>query len=1402
MLNKSTEMKRRLSTREDRGVSEIVGTTLVFSLVLLISILLVGIGFSLFDGATEEFDDQLGQDTMQAIDDRLSGVSENTLDTGTELEIPHGVGDQIETFPDEGEVSINVTTQETGNITEDDIVADEMSDETSFELGTIAHETTGGVETVYQGGLLFEREGERTQIISEPGFDYDGRSIDFSFTDVSDIGRLNDGDTVFAQRNVDATEDRAAEIEGMIEQQRTLGSETTPIGFADVNITVTIETDHPDVWKNYSQERMTAEEGHSFNVSQNGDEIAFEFEFDGDVADRPEFGEGVLYSGVDHGAHLFFEEELGVVNETDGGFNATQLLTHNGNINNQNVLLHQDDYGLAVVDDGMWKVAEYVNTGPDQGLRWLDLQGTELPEDDEPNPFNESESELGPGGGADEDEWVWDDEVLLCIVVNFEENPANSGINDTLEKIAAGNCHETVVGPQEDLPELEPIYELDVTEVSVDGDVVSDPDEEIAVGDGDKVEVDFEIDNVGNLKGEQYVFLTAFFDEIELITDLTDDPVELYPHEESKERTLSFEVGPTFDDSEPVRLLPQNASQAVEFEFDYFDAPDFQIEEFAGTETGAVAGEPYDVEITIDNQGAGDEQLVVLEDPNGNIVDTTTVEIGTDDDPKVVELTWDVPFGAELGDGVTLEAYTEDHTEELDVDREPVALITDVEVTEEPLDPDGDIEVDVTVENPSAETLEDAEIWIDEGSTELIQDGQSVDPIVTDVDDEETVTFSWDIDNEAMTDWLTVETDDDEAEGLGIIERDGPLACTPSIYDGGDGTDDDPYQISNIDQLQCIDQLRTQDFELVDDVAAHGTEYWNDGDGFEPIGEQFSGQGGDPFSGDFDGNGFTIEGMTIDRFDEPFVGIFAITDEFDGGSANVGDGVTIQDIVLEDIYVRGESVVGGLVGGAGGTIERVSVDGYVESRYQQVGGIVGHGHDADLDNELVSTATVVGTYPSDVDDEHPWGADNLGIGGIVGGTGFNTDVATAYSTATVNGSSAVGGITGWTSDFDSTNEQMYWAGGHVELEGERRLDEIGREDLDDTPRAGAIAGRMELEDDNFEDSVYSDENYQSIGEQEADADDIPLDPEDMKGPQVLPTPEDLEDDGLSESEIEAFYDDFPGVGPEDAEGTMKNLDWDIWEPVYEIDEEGNIINEDFPIFAWQQDVVLVTIDDVNDPITPGDDTLEVDVTVENTAPESQSQVITLTSPKDSSSVVDGKPVTLDAGETDQITLEWETTSGDEVSSETEGEIIVSSEDTRDIEDGIVLEPREDTAVTIDDIETNEPVEAVNDRLEVTVELSTAEEPVTDDVTLRANGALVDIAQNVEIEPEGDGGTTVEGELEWTPNAADVGSADITVEVLGQEETESKTVDVISAVTGFEPTDTPPVNVDPDVISAD
>ena len=70
------------------------------------------------------------------------------------------------------------------------------------------------------------------------------------------------------------------------------------------------------------------------------------------------------------------------------------------------------------------------------------------------------------------------------------------------------------------------------------------------------------------------------------------------------------------------------------------------------------------------------------------------------------------------------------------------------------------------------------------------------------------------------------------------------------------------------------------------------------GEGWEPIGVS-----GDPFKGRYDGNGFNISGLKIDRPDADCQGLFG----------EVRD-ATIKNIGLADVNILGKQYVGGVVG--------------------------------------------------------------------------------------------------------------------------------------------------------------------------------------------------------------------------------------------------------------------------------------------------------------------------------------------------------------------------------------------------------------------------------------------------------------------------------------------------------
>lgn len=142
----------------------------------------------------------------------------------------------------------------------------------------------------------------------------------------------------------------------------------------------------------------------------------------------------------------------------------------------------------------------------------------------------------------------------------------------------------------------------------------------------------------------------------------------------------------------------------------------------------------------------------------------------------------------------------------------------------------------------------------------------------------------------------------------------------------GCGTEIDPYNIENVKELQAVKEDLCSHYVLSDDIDASKTKYWSGG--FDPIGDS-----GNPFQGVFDGNGYEIRGLRINRQNEDCIGLFG---------KNIG---IIDNVSLVDIDVTGCSKVGGIVGTNGksntGSVTRNShVTGSVKG-YDYVGGIAG-----------------------------------------------------------------------------------------------------------------------------------------------------------------------------------------------------------------------------------------------------------------------------------------------------------------------------------------------------------------------------------------------------------------------------------------------------------------------------
>ena len=283
-------------------------------------------------------------------------------------------------------------------------------------------------------------------------------------------------------------------------------------------------------------------------------------------------------------------------------------------------------------------------------------------------------------------------------------------------------------------------------------------------------------------------------------------------------------------------------------------------------------------------------------------------------------------------------------------------------------------------------------------------------------------------------------------------------------FAGGKGTKDDPYQIATGSQLAYFakrvnaeeygEKYADTYFELTEDIDLGGKEW-------TPVGETVADliMGGHEyfvFSGNFDGNGYTIKNLTIGTETSPYsgdvCGLFGATSG------------TIEDVVLENVsinYVGGNHssgygfrMGGALVGYSMGDIVNCTVIGldmkagsygsYVA--LNSIGGLVGiqdggttvsHSRVSGKIEESTKKGNVggfVGTLAkgssakycgADVSVEVTGNGRGIAVGGFVGiGNGVTIDetlIENCYATGNITGAEYAGGFVGNISGLNISN---------------------------------------------------------------------------------------------------------------------------------------------------------------------------------------------------------------------------------------------------------------------------------------------------------------------------------------------------------------------------------------------
>ena len=251
----------------------------------------------------------------------------------------------------------------------------------------------------------------------------------------------------------------------------------------------------------------------------------------------------------------------------------------------------------------------------------------------------------------------------------------------------------------------------------------------------------------------------------------------------------------------------------------------------------------------------------------------------------------------------------------------------------------------------------------------------------------------------------------------------------------GDGTEASPFLIYNVEQLQAIDGMvapevgqRLQSlgygdsvrqasvlfgnnrlsahYRLANDIDATATRGWNNGEGYDPIGKYFGIFSRNRFFGVFNGDGYEVRGLWVNRPNESDIGLFGST----------GSGSSVVSVGVADGYFRGYDYVGGLVGWSAGEISfswsSSAVAGGISGDY--VGGLVGRLRGGNISSSWSSGAV--------------WGRSD--IGGLVG-TLVRGNVSLSWSSSAVLGGERVAGLVG---NIIRGNISSSWSSGSIDVD--------------------------------------------------------------------------------------------------------------------------------------------------------------------------------------------------------------------------------------------------------------------------------------------------------------------------------------------------------------------------------
>lgn len=379
-------------------------------------------------------------------------------------------------------------------------------------------------------------------------------------------------------------------------------------------------------------------------------------------------------------------------------------------------------------------------------------------------------------------------------------------------------------------------------------------------------------------------------------------------------------------------------------------------------------------------------------------------------------------------------------------------------------------------------------------------------------------------------------------------------------FAGGEGTQSDPYLVKTALQLYTVRDYPAAYFRQEKDIDL---TMFSTGKGWEPIGCDDN-----KFSGEYDGNGYVIRELVINRPDEYFIGLFGV----------LGEGGKISGVSLDGVSVEGNEEVGALVGwNDGGIITGCHVNEGQVKGFHFVGGLTGKISNKGLVKQSSSHVDVKGI---------------LGIGGMVGINEEEGTIERSFASGNVEGEIAAGGLTGLnifgaiilnsysrsSVKCKAASEEKSFAGGLVGVNGIRVLEgeEVheGAGSIENSYATGTVQGK------NFVAGLIGSQGVQV----EVDSDDLNIELYDSLGDVKNSFWNmDIIETGVAHGDDEGAQ----GISTTEMMEQITFTEWDF-DTVWKMSLPDSEF-QGFPVLDWQKDVIYIpcNISQPDQPYGPG-----------------------------------------------------------------------------------------------------------------------------------------------------------------------------------------------------------------------